>query len=203
MPWRCSSRITRASVDSRLRFGFSALLVFVAFSATGFVVSALRRFGRGTDGGGPRDIRRRFGWPSASPRAFVRPPSVRRAWRLGRGRRIVRCQRQASRPTGLGGGGSQQHRRDQNEFAHVKSPVVEALRETRSGRKCGSVRWVTQERAAAVLGKISNFSRVGNTGAANRTRTCDPVITNDVLYQLSYCGGPSDALGQRPENAGT
>src|SRR5205807_532695 len=27
-------------------------------------------------------------------------------------------------------------------------------------------------------------------GAANRTRTCDPVITNDVLYQLSYCGGP-------------
>jgi hypothetical protein len=28
-------------------------------------------------------------------------------------------------------------------------------------------------------------------GAANRTRTCDPVITNDVLYQLSYCGGPS------------
>src|SRR5262245_1709884 len=30
-------------------------------------------------------------------------------------------------------------------------------------------------------------------GAANRIRTCDPVITNDVLYQLSYCGnGPSD-----------
>src|SRR5258707_4772607 len=26
-------------------------------------------------------------------------------------------------------------------------------------------------------------------GAANRIRTCDPVITNDVLYQLSYCGG--------------
>src|SRR5262249_51660617 len=24
--------------------------------------------------------------------------------------------------------------------------------------------------------------------AASRTRTCDPVITNDVLYQLSYCG---------------
>jgi hypothetical protein len=31
-------------------------------------------------------------------------------------------------------------------------------------------------------------------GAANRTRTCDPVITNDVLYQLSYCGGPNDAV---------
>jgi hypothetical protein len=32
-------------------------------------------------------------------------------------------------------------------------------------------------------------------GAANRIRTCDPVITNDVLYQLSYCGGPCDAFG--------
>lgn len=31
-------------------------------------------------------------------------------------------------------------------------------------------------------------------GAANRTRTCDPVITNDVLYQLSYCGEPSVPL---------
>src|ERR1700716_4408198 len=33
-------------------------------------------------------------------------------------------------------------------------------------------------------------------GAANRIRTCDPVITNDVLYQLSYCGGPLAALGK-------
>jgi hypothetical protein len=32
-------------------------------------------------------------------------------------------------------------------------------------------------------------------GAANRTRTCDPVITNDVLYQLSYCGGPNRRSG--------
>src|SRR6266566_9665655 len=31
-------------------------------------------------------------------------------------------------------------------------------------------------------------------GAANRIRTCDPVITNDVLYQLSYCGGPCGYL---------
>src|SRR5271168_2771313 len=35
-----------------------------------------------------------------------------------------------------------------------------------------------------------------NTGAANRTRTCDPVITNDVLYQLSYCGEPSGRFGE-------
>src|SRR3984893_7042678 len=27
-------------------------------------------------------------------------------------------------------------------------------------------------------------------GAARGIRTPDPVITNDVLYQLSYCGGP-------------
>jgi len=40
------------------------------------------------------------------------------------------------------------------------------------------------------------------SGAANRTRTCDPVITNDVLYQLSYCGGPWRRVQQRPENAG-
>ena len=35
-------------------------------------------------------------------------------------------------------------------------------------------------------------------GAANRTRTCDPVITNDVLYQLSYCGEPC-AFGTCPK----
>jgi hypothetical protein len=33
-------------------------------------------------------------------------------------------------------------------------------------------------------------------GAAKGIRTPDPIITNDVLYQLSYCGdaGPSDLL---------
>jgi hypothetical protein len=36
---------------------------------------------------------------------------------------------------------------------------------------------------------VRPHSQLGN-GAANRIRTCDPVITNDVLYQLSYCGGP-------------
>src|SRR3954451_21231687 len=35
---------------------------------------------------------------------------------------------------------------------------------------------------------------VRRPGAANRIRTCDPVITNDVLYQLSYCGGPCGAF---------
>ncbi len=36
-------------------------------------------------------------------------------------------------------------------------------------------------------------------GAANRTRTCDPVITNDVLYQLSYCGEPWRGFGSGPK----
>ncbi len=30
----------------------------------------------------------------------------------------------------------------------------------------------------------------GITGAAREIRTPDPIITNDVLYQLSYCGVP-------------
>ena len=32
------------------------------------------------------------------------------------------------------------------------------------------------------------FLGPGANGAARGTRTPDPVITNDVLYQLSYCG---------------
>jgi hypothetical protein len=45
----------------------------------------------------------------------------------------------------------------------------------------------------------NELSILKRRGAANRTRTCDPVITNDVLYQLSYCGGPNASLGPRPE----
>ena len=42
-------------------------------------------------------------------------------------------------------------------------------------------------------------------GAARGTRTPDPVITNDVLYQLSYCGGPDlfSAFGCGADNART
>ena len=32
-----------------------------------------------------------------------------------------------------------------------------------------------------------------DAGAARGIRTPDPVITNDVLYRLSYCGGPSSS----------
>ena len=48
----------------------------------------------------------------------------------------------------------------------------------------------------------SNFEKAGSwrsLGAANRIRTCDPVITNDVLYQLSYCGGPCGAVRRGPK----
>jgi hypothetical protein len=37
-------------------------------------------------------------------------------------------------------------------------------------------------------------------GAARGIRTPDPVITNDVLYQLSYCGEP-EKRGHEPELA--
>jgi hypothetical protein len=34
-------------------------------------------------------------------------------------------------------------------------------------------------------------------GAARGIRTPDPVITNDVLYRLSYCGGPCNSRALR------
>ena len=35
----------------------------------------------------------------------------------------------------------------------------------------------------------STVVAVENNGAARGIRTPDPIITNDVLYRLSYCGG--------------
>ena len=35
------------------------------------------------------------------------------------------------------------------------------------------------------LERAGRFSASAVNGAAYRTRTCDPIITNDVLYQLS------------------
>ncbi len=40
------------------------------------------------------------------------------------------------------------------------------------------------------------------SGAARGTRTPDPVITNDVLYQLSYCGEPKRRFRGHPEGIG-
>ena len=35
---------------------------------------------------------------------------------------------------------------------------------------------------------LKNHNNLTRTGAAEETRTPDPIITNDVLYQLSYSG---------------
>ena len=35
-------------------------------------------------------------------------------------------------------------------------------------------------------------------GAAEGTRTPDPIITNDVLYQLSYCGAGGNIVFSPP-----
>ncbi len=40
-------------------------------------------------------------------------------------------------------------------------------------------------------------------GAAEGTRTPDPIITNDVLYQLSYCGPTRDPAKRTGRTAGT
>ncbi len=43
---------------------------------------------------------------------------------------------------------------------------------------------------------------IGNDGAGNRSRTCDPLITNQMLYQLSYAGNPFDCttISREPQN---
>ena len=46
---------------------------------------------------------------------------------------------------------------------------------------------------------ISSFFN-GLSGAAREIRTPDPIITNDVLYQLSYCGA---AAGSGASAVGT
>ena len=35
----------------------------------------------------------------------------------------------------------------------------------------------------------------GSRGGRNRTRTCDPIDVNDVLYQLSHATMPFDSKG--------
>ena len=38
----------------------------------------------------------------------------------------------------------------------------------------------------ALTKKVPDFSRTFNVGGRNRTRTCDPIDVNDVLYRLSH-----------------
>lgn len=39
------------------------------------------------------------------------------------------------------------------------------------------------------------------SGAGDRNRTYDPIITNDVLYQLSYSGVAAHSRGNSPSEA--
>ena len=49
-----------------------------------------------------------------------------------------------------------------------------------------------------MLGAFTLSKRTrSKAGAARGTRTPDPVITNDVLYQLSYCGRPCNSRALR------
>ena len=54
----------------------------------------------------------------------------------------------------------------------------------------------------ALTKKVPDFSRTFNVGGRNRTRTCDPIDVNDVLWatgqvvKLKYgCEHTSEALG--------
>ncbi len=102
---------------------------------------------------------------------------------------------------GYGPGGEGRDEGDRgNGFAHHISPVRAALRQERRCLRAlsGQTResWSGCKRAGCAFAQAalraaqrSRNSKVApGGGAASRTRTCDPVITNDVLYQLSYCG---------------
>jgi hypothetical protein len=52
-------------------------------------------------------------------------------------------------------------------------------------------------RTSKPAGTAMGTNLLDSIGAARGIRTPDPVITNDVLYQLSYCGKPL-----RPRSAG-
>ncbi len=45
---------------------------------------------------------------------------------------------------------------------------------------------------------MSSDLSVWKSGAAEGTRTPDPIITNDVLYQLSYSGAPAGLIARFP-----
>ena len=52
-------------------------------------------------------------------------------------------------------------------------------------RKCRTTLALLLVHSAMQLERAGRFSASAVNGAAYRTRTCDPIITNDVLYQLS------------------
>ena len=69
-------------------------------------------------------------------------------------------------------------------------------RRTKEFRRCSELWIIGIDSKPRVFADVWVRS-IRSAGAANRIRTCDPVITNDVLYQLSYCGGPCGAFSKR------
>ncbi len=59
--------------------------------------------------------------------------------------------------------------------------------------------WLRLKPGGASCKLLDEFDLLWKRGAGEETRTPDPIITNDVLYQLSYtgtlpCFGPTMAL---------
>ena len=78
-------------------------------------------------------------------------------------------------------------------------PIAMPLRFNRCSLYCsndrhqeGAAPFATRRRVAKANASpfpmTNNHQRIDLFGAADRTRTYDPIITNDVLYQLSYSG---------------
>ena len=57
------------------------------------------------------------------------------------------------------------------------------------GRVLGAFSPFSEQNSAQKIAHEFRCQIIGLDGAARGIRTPDPVITNDVLYQLSYCGG--------------
>lgn len=60
---------------------------------------------------------------------------------------------------------------------------------------CAAASWFMQASVFAPRRRVQAEAGGAGNGAAEGTRTPDPIITNDVLYQLSYSGtGSSQRL---------
>jgi hypothetical protein len=74
-------------------------------------------------------------------------------------------------------------------IASTETIAVIALPEPNTApdaKPAGATRCQTKQKAAPKGGICGNFP--WKAGAGEGTRTPDPIITNDVLYQLSYTG---------------
>jgi hypothetical protein len=71
-----------------------------------------------------------------------------------------------------------------------------------------NLKWLSFPTRRKAWFRLSVVDFYVKTGAANRIRTCDPIITNDVLYRLSYCGtfsmwaGPTSCFARRGKRWG-